>query len=391
MMIDFRRLPSGVIFCCIMVPRESIDLGRAEAWLRAIGVAIWAFVGVSRLDVHAAWVLPWMLYGACLVGAGLHRRMPRPIAVLLLLAQTGAVIILPSLGFTGFEGLLMSIVVVQVPTILPLEAALLWALAQEAPLLAIVLPFKDFVACTEILGAYSTFSAFALLLYWQHERERRARKALADAHAEILATRALVVDGIRQSERSRISRELHDSLGHHLTALSVQLELARRSPPERMSEPVTRAHAVAKTALQEVRSVVSAMQSPESFDLLAALKAIAGGIPKPVVHIAASDAWRIDDREICHVVFRCVQEAITNSVKHADASNVWLEIDSDPDRIWVGVRDDGAAPASYSPGRGIAGIRDRMSQIGGTVELRSEPRVGFAVKLTVPKTKERAP
>jgi signal transduction histidine kinase len=379
------------MFGRFMQQSERIDLGRTEAWLRSIGVVIWAFVGLSRLDALAssAWLAAWAVYGAGLIASGLHRRMPQALAVILLLAQSGAAIGLPSLGFAGFEGLLMSIVVAQVPTILSIRAAIVWALVQEAPLLAIVYSFKSAVECMEILGAYSTFSAFTLLVYWLHRRELRARRELAESNAELLATRALLVEGVRQSERVRISRELHDSLGHHLTALSVQLELARRSPPEKMGEPVARAQDVTKSALEEVRTVVSAMRSPEGFDLLGALKAIASWIPKPRVHIAAKDAWCIEDGATGHAVFRCIQEAITNSLKHADASNIWVDVERSEHAIKVQVRDDGKLARDVKPGHGLSGIKGRMDQIGGSAEFRSVPGESFSVVLTAPLTRSQ--
>src|SRR5205085_1739354 len=133
--------------------------------------------------------------------------------------------------------------------------------------------------------AYSAFSAFALLIHWTRMQERRARAELAKSNASLLATRAMLVEGSRQTERLRISRELHDSLGHHLTALGLQLELAQRQSNGKVGESLARARSIAQESLSEVRNVVSTMQAERGIDLVAALKALAGGVPAPRITI----------------------------------------------------------------------------------------------------------
>src|SRR4051812_43434464 len=101
-----------------------------EPWLRAVGLATWMFIGLTRLGPdrgaiwgHRAaplWVLPWLVYGVALVGTGLHRRLPTWTRVALLATQSAAVMLFTGLGLRGFEGLFLSIVAVQVPTVLSL-------------------------------------------------------------------------------------------------------------------------------------------------------------------------------------------------------------------------------------------------------------------------------
>jgi signal transduction histidine kinase len=380
---------------------ERADLGRAEPWLRWVGLGTWAFLGLSRLvplwltvrgTPAPIWIWPWLLYGAAFIGASLHGRFPTWLGVACLALQSVAALVLPWAGFHGFEGLMASIVVVQVPTILPLRSAVAWMLAQVPFLIGAVYPFSTATELMEILGAYSAFSVFALLVYWLVSQERRARRELAHANAGLLSTRALFLDGVRQGERLRISRELHDSVGHHLTALSLQLELAKQLVQGQGAEPVARAQQISREALGEVRRVVSAMQSAEPLDFVATLRALAAGIPVPRIHVKAAEGLQLDDREASHALFRCIQEAITNSVKHAGASNVWVEI-TRTDRstgastgasFEIQIRDDGSGVKTLVEGAGLRGIRARVAQLGGSADFGPAPEGGFGMRLSVP-------
>ncbi len=204
------------------------QLGRAEPGLRAVGFLIWAFVGITHLsslppDGPRGWLIPWVIYGVAVVAAGFHARLPLWLARALLAVQTLSVAAMPPLGFRGLEGLLLAVVVAQLPVVFTLRHSVMLWLAQLPLLLVIVWPFQAPRFILEILGAHSAFCAFALFGYRVQQRERTARLALAGAYAELVSTRALLVETSRQGERLRISRELHDSLGHHLVALGIQL------------------------------------------------------------------------------------------------------------------------------------------------------------------------
>ncbi len=367
---------------------DRVELGRTEALIRVLGFVIWAFVGLSRLvpvldEAPPAWLGAWLGYGAAFALASLHRRIVRPLAIAALVVQAAIVVAMPHLGFAGSEGLLMSIVAVQVPMILSLRTGIAWAIAQVPFLLATVAPDKHVVELMEILGAYAMFTAFAFLVYWLYGRELRTRRELMRAHAGLVSAQALVLDGVRQAERLRISRELHDSLGHHLTAMSIQLEVARQVSIGDAVDPIARAQDVSKQALAELRKTVTDMQHDE-LDFVATVRALAAAIPKPRIRVTADESLRIDDREIAHALFRCIQEALTNSLRHAGASNISIDVARRGEAIAVEVRDDGAGADGVGAGTGLRGIQTRIAQIGGMVEHGSGRDGGFHVRITVP-------
>jgi signal transduction histidine kinase len=250
---------------------------------------------------------------------------------------------------------------------------------------SIVWPINRPLEIAEILGAYSTFTAFALLVYWLQQNERETRRALAGANVEILGARSLVVESVRQGERLRISRELHDSLGHQLTALRLQLELASRGEDSQQSlEAMTKARAISQAAISDLRQVVKTIQSEAWPDFIAALNALAAGLPGTAVTIEAPPDFSVSS-EMGHLLFRCVQEAITNSLKHSDGRRIWVVLSQDKAGIDVRVRDDGGRIGSIVPGFGLRGIQARAAQLGGVAECGSAPGGGFELGIAVPR------
>jgi signal transduction histidine kinase len=360
-------------------------LGPLEPLLRGIALIIWLFIGVTRFDGSLrSWALPWLGYGLMMVLAGFHARLPRPWSVAVLALQSLSVLAMPRLGLVGFEGMFLAWVVVQLPTVLSLRTSAMWAVAQAVVLWPIVRPFNNLTQMTEISGASLGFSTFALLVHWVRQRERRARAELAKSNAALLATRAMLVEGSRQAERLRISRELHDSLGHHLTALNLQLDLAQRQVAGAPLEALARARAIGTTSLAEVRKVVAAMQTEQGIDLVPALKALAAGVPTPHIEIRAPESLTLGSGEESHALFRCIQEAITNAVKHASAKHVWVDISQSGQALNITVRDDGGGAREVIMGRGLTGMAARINALGGQAWFRSSPGTGFEVRVTLP-------
>lgn len=372
-----------------MGDREAFaQLGRAEPWLRVVGALIWADVGIIKFFSMGptdprAWLIPWGVYGLGYLAEAFHRSLPLWLARALLAVQSGSVGLMPVLGFTGLEGLLLAIVVCQLPIVFTLRHAAMLAFAQLFLLFAAVFPYEAPRYIFEIIGAHSSFCVFALLGYRIQQRERQARSSLSDAYAELVETRGLLVENSRQGERLRISRELHDSVGHHLVALGIQLQLAEKQAAQAQLEAVTAAQGISREALAEVRRVVSVMQAPQPLDFGASLKALASRIPSPVIHIEIQPELALPDSERTHALFRCVQEAITNCVKHAEARNVWVTVKAEAGAVDIRVRDDGRGARKLVEGNGLTGIRDRIAHLGGSADFSSSAGRGFELHLTV--------
>ena len=186
------------------------------------------------------------------------------------------------------------------------------------------------------------------------------------------------------SERLRISRELHDLLGHHLTALSLNLEVAGHLTEGKALEHVKQSHTLAKLLLTDVREAVSEMREERGLDLTAALRTLAEGVPALSVELELPERLPVDDPERAQVLLRCAQEIITNAVRHASASRLRLKLTAEPGEIRLEARDDGRGGEQPAPGNGLRGMRERLAACGGRVEISTAPGQGFSLDVRLP-------
>ena len=301
-----------------------------------------------------------------------------------LAVQSAAALAAFALGDTRFEGALLCVVAGEAPLLAGERRALGWLLAQSAGMVVVNLAIPSHGRREHFAAlAYVGFQLFAFGASRLALRESAARAEVARVHAELLATQELLADSTRTAERLRIARELHDALGHHLSALSLQLELARNTVEGPAKEPVAQAHAVTRTLLAELRSVVSSMREDAGLDLAGALHTLVAGIPHPRVHLEVGRDLHVE-AALAHTIFRCVQEALTNAVRHAGAENVYLTIAASGDTVAVTARDDGRGARDVQVGHGLSGLRERIEGIGGKVEVEAREGAGLTLRALLP-------
>jgi len=194
----------------------------------------------------------------------------------------------------------------------------------------------------------------------------------------------------REAERRTVARELHDEVGQTLTALLAQLERsARRAPPE-LREELAEAQEVARASLEDVRRVVTRLRPDtlEDLGLVSALRALARRISDqtglPIAHDLDPHLPALDSQAEL-VVYRIAQEAITNAVRHANATRVDLRVDCDDDGVTLLVSDDGTGFGPRDgPMNGIRGMHERALLVGGTLRVGDRLGGGVEVALHVP-------
>ena len=194
-------------------------------------------------------------------------------------------------------------------------------------------------------------------------------------------------------ERNRLSRELHDTLGHRLTISIVQLEGAVRlitRQPQRTAGMIETVRAQLVEGLNELRRTLKALRNPKI-----AGNSLAHALQQIVHEFAAATGITLHTQlpevlptlsDIQHTtIYMAVQEALTNVQKHAQAQNVWLIVELTADALILTVRDDGhglqATKGGHDTGIGLRGMRERAVQLGGTLYI-TEP-VGGGVLLTL--------
>ena len=233
-------------------------------------------------------------------------------------------------------------------------------------------------------GAFAASHVFNLGQSFLRQSEQSAREQLARANAELKIAQELLAENSRVGERLRISRDLHDSLGHHLTALSLQLDVASRRVNGRAADHVREAHAIAKLLLSDIRDVVGELRQTGRIDLSAVLLPLAATSEVPRVHLEMPEPFYLDDPAHANAWLRCVQEILTNATRHAGARHLWIEFEQDGDGITLHARDDGIGSADLKPGYGLTGMRERIEERGGRVEFNPVPGRGFEVLAHMP-------
>jgi signal transduction histidine kinase len=351
----------------------------AERLLQVTGVALWLAVGVPALGrpLSVPWLAGWLGWLAAFLAftEGSPTR-PRPVACLWLAVQVAAVLLMAASAPVGFAIPLLVAVAGQLPFALPMAAGVAWIAAQTALLAATIgLPWRQ----VGDLFPFATFQLFALAAAFVAVREGQARQELARVNAELLATRELLAETSRNAERLRIARDLHDTIGHHLTALNLNLEVAAHAQGAAVAEHVQRAQALGKLLMTEVREVVSDVREERPLDLGPALRTLVAATAPLRTHLTLPPDLAVRDAAQAEVLFRCVQEIVTNAVRHAGARNLWIEIATGAGGIELTARDDGRGGA-LKPGHGLTGMRERVEQAGGRLEIDTAPGRGFALK-----------
>lgn len=195
-------------------------------------------------------------------------------------------------------------------------------------------------------------------------------------------------------ERNRIAREIHDSLGHYLTVVNVQLEAARvleAGDPVRAREAIAKAQAFTQEGLQDIRRSLAALRSspldnrslPEALKELVAASNEAG--TRTNFELQGTPRQLASPAELS--LYRATQEGLTNARKHAQAGQVLVLLDfSAAGKISVTIKDNGigSAPEKTIGGFGLMGLRERAHLLGGTVQVETRPNTGFLLKLEVP-------
>jgi signal transduction histidine kinase len=240
-----------------------------------------------------------------------------------------------------------------------------------------------------LIAMLYNFLAYSLgLLAGMEGRQRRALaitcERLEDANQQLRAAQQTVAEAARTRERLMLARDLHDAIGHQLSALSINLQIASRLSHDQARKHVLEAYQLVGVLLSDVRSIVTTAREIEPGDLATALRIIAKRVPSPVIHLNIDLLPAAMNPATGHVLFRCSQEVITNAVRHAKASNIWIEIHRSDGHYRLTAWDDGQGSEAFAIGNGLRGIKERVSECGGVCDFRNRPGAGFEVTLTVP-------
>jgi signal transduction histidine kinase len=350
-----------------------------NVWYFTEGLAEWELLG---------WRVSYFLFGIAYVllirRIGKLRGSPLDIVGLLVITITS--IAISYFSQTGLGGGLLLVVAGIIPWLLPLRAGVVWLVLQYLALAPMFASRPEFSAFEGLLQAafYIGYAAVVFVAGLIARQQAEAREEQRRLNSELRATRALLAESSRLTERMRISRELHDLLGHHLTALSLNLEVATHLSEGRTQDHVRQAHSLAKLLLSDVREAVSQLRDDGAIDLSEALHTLIEGVPSLEIRLELPDRFAVEDPVRAQVLLRCAQEIITNAVRHAGARTLWLTITRENQGIAIRARDDGRGSDQVNVGNGLRGMRERLAEFGGKLEIDTGKDRGFALDAWLP-------
>jgi signal transduction histidine kinase len=339
---------------------------------------------------HIGWCVAYLAFGLAywVATREMGRRQPSWQRVPLLIVMNISAFAIAWFSHSGISGILFLVVAGVVPWVLPLWPGAAWVSLQNFTLVPVIVARLEnytigdaFLQCTLFVGG-SVFTYVTSLIAKQQADSREEQRRL---NSELRATRTLLTESSRIAERVRISRELHDLVGHHLTALSLNLEVASHLVSGTAQEHVRQAQTVAKLLLSDVREVVSQLREDDNIDLTDALKTLTEGVPGLAIHLDLPPRFAVDDPLRAQVLLRCAQEIITNTVRHAGAQNLWLRCErTEANELAIHARDDGRGSDSVKQGNGLTGMRERLAQVGGRLDINTARDQGFALDAWLP-------
>jgi signal transduction histidine kinase len=371
----------------------------ASGWFTIAVVAIISFVSIDEPASQ------WLAVGLCLAFAGLEIFWEGPLRLryihVYFAVQTALVVALFTLKPNAFAApILFFILSAQVMVGLPLNLAALWiivfTLATAVFSVASFGLIGGLFTTLPYIAGYSFFGAFGKATRDADLARHESQRLLAELQTAQGQLQQLAV----AEERNRMARELHDSLGHRLIVAVVQLEGAQRlvtKDPERAANMIGAMREQMKAALGDLRRAVATLRTPLADDaalagpLGPALARLADEFHEStglLVHLSLPPELPPLDEAQRLTVYRAAQESLTNTHKHAGAKNIWLNVSAGDEHLTLIAADDGRG-LSTNPngGFGLRGLRERVAQVGGELELGARPGGGAQVSLTVPLNK----
>lgn len=226
----------------------------------------------------------------------------------------------------------------------------------------------------------------------QYKELTASHQALQEAHEETRIYASQVESLTATRERNQIAREIHDTVGHTMTALLVQLQAARAlqdHDPGQAAETIVLCEQLARSALQEVRLSVRALHDEGAVqsNLIDALKSLLAEFSnmtglKTSLNVHGNPS--VITSSLQPTIYRIIQESLTNAKRHGHADTAEVAIHCTEQQIEIDIQDNGEGSAEVVPGFGLINMRERVLEHSGSIQFISERGLGFHVRLLFP-------
>lgn len=302
-------------------------------------------------------------------------------------------------GNFGMQWLILMPIISQARIYLPAWGSIVIALSSLTLIGAHVYALGGWRAVPSSILGIATAVIFVLLFTDIALKEVAAREESEQLRDDLLAANRKLADFAvkaeelaAERERGRLAREIHDSVGHYLTVVHVQLEAAKTMlgrDPEKTRDALEKAQGLTQKGLADIRrSVASLRESPlAGRSLEDALGELVASLDE--AGLSARLQTRGEARDLGSkaelTLYRTAQEGLTNTRKHARARRVDVALDyRRDDVVRLEVRDDGEGSADPSGGFGLLGVRERVRQLAGTLEIETAPGQGLTLAVEIP-------
>ena len=388
----------------------------AQRMLQALTAAVYLFLAVAASVTTSAGllVMPILIGLAVALAAGIYLLTPSPKSDRILLSAWSlqALASLSYALFAPWAGGLRSIALVWPGIQLMLchqdrlgwWLTAGWGLAAEAGLYFEVIPAAGTANLDPLLfpSLYLFLTGMTILLTRQRNLRTRDLATLNQSRetAALLAQANLRLQEYAiqdhqmaiMAERNRMAREIHDTLGHTLTSILVQLgalSVMSYTQRELIPQQVESIRQTISQGQMEVRSAIEALNAPAQqlphgrpyWERVAVAFAETTGV--------MVDLWIAEDYEwisdaINEAVYRIIQEGLTNSVRHGQASRVEISIHAEDGFLLLRISDDGRGAPHLVEGHGLQGMRERLAALGGEIDYSNKPGIGFDLGIDIP-------
>jgi len=344
-------------------------------WVLVYSVSLYVLAKVAPTQATAAVHALFIGYGAAFWlltrEQGLCSLRGR-FGLLLLVLQLGcafALIWLLPVRYFDFLSILTVIWVAMLPFVVPTAVAILLSVLVVAAWFSLI-AWQSGTSVWISALLYGSFHIFAVLVQSASRDAEKARDELEQKHQQLQATQQLLQAASRQSERTRIARNLHDLVGHHLTALTIQLQVAGHLSSGDAKAQIDKCHQLAKLLLADVREAVSTMRQYADVALLDAIKPLVTLLPEQLnIRLQIPADIMLNDLHQAQHLLCIVQEAISNSLKHSGASEMQIMANVSDGTLQVTIVDNGKLSANWLPGNGIRGMQERLTECGGNLVI----------------------
>lgn len=361
-------------------------------WLVTIPIA-YSFWASGDENIHIALSTPNLVVAAfffCLYLAGHFlshgvfggKQRERHEIFGLLISSAAVAVLSGAFFFFAMMGCMAMMVIIKLASLIEQKWAMVVAVAVPSLLVLLeVLLGKEFDFTTIVI--FGTVNVLALSASYRAISERNAKLDSEQLVRELKATQILLSATTKRDERLRIARNLHDTMGHQLTALSLQLEVASHVEGDAKKEHIEKAQMIGTALLSNVRETVSEFRDERDLKLHEALSTLIAGIPNLKIRLTVDWEESLAKERQVEVLFRSAQEALTNVARHSDATRCDITVSSDDKNLTLVVRDNGTVATEIKPGNGLKGMAERVNKIDGHLHFENFSD-GFVLYVKLP-------